>query len=237
MKRLELFLVSMVLITTVGFLTATTAQEQNQPDSLDMIDNTLLKPQTSNEVESLNSQHTTHPLAVGPTDVQMDFQELPSEVQKMLETTKADSFNFQKSIVRDVKTLSFNQLVTRKERISSRSPSLSVKDEGKPDSNKEWVLNQIVEHRTSSRLIRESDGSLDFGELPTRPGIQSVLDYPDDAIQTFYNFVRLFVDTVLPGPLPYGELIVVDPYNITLTLYHISFFQCCISESLILIRY
>ena len=54
---------------------------------------------------------------------------------------------------------------------------------------------------------------LDFGELPTVTGIESVIELGQDALQTFYNLVRLFIDGIRPGPLPYGKLIMQWKYT------------------------
>ena len=64
------------------------------------------------------------------------------------------------------------------------------------------------EHRDGGAQFRHTRRTgLDFGELPTITGIESVIELGQDALQIYYNLVRLFIDAIQPGPLPYGKLI------------------------------
>ena len=244
MKYLELLIV-LVLTSTIGSLNATQEEDTSVSDSLDVIDSTLSNLQTSNEVDDIGSQNAAHPARRVSLD--MGFQELPSEVRKMMETIHKDSFpqtssrpvkvedivvetlaplrdNFQESNyleklaielsildesdnVQSEEPFALEHLETQKERINSQ---ISSELEDTPDPNKKWTTNHVVVPHAALRLIRESgmqttSGNFDFGSLPTQPEILSILEYSDDVVQTFYNLVRSFVNTVLPDPLPYGK--------------------------------
>ena len=55
------------------------------------------------------------------------------------------------------------------------------------------------------RRVRQT-GGLDFGDLPTTvPAIESVIDISMGSVDGYFMLVRSFIDTVRPGPLPYGN--------------------------------
>lgn len=242
MKYLELLFTVSILTSTIGLLTATQEGDTSASSSLDLIESTLSNVQTYNEVIDIDSQDAAH--LAKQVSLEMSFEKLPSEVQKMMETAHRDSFlqtdshlprpvkvedivaepltplhdNIQESSlekleielsildefldtpddVQSEETSALRRLETQRERVNSDSN----KFEETHHPNKERTTNQVP--LAALRLIRQSE-NFDFGNLPTRPEIQSVLEYSEDAVQTFYNLVRSFINTVLPGPLPYGK--------------------------------
>lgn len=75
-------------------------------------------------------------------------------------------------------------------------------DESKPDSRGSIMRRNSVEY---VRRVRQT-GGLNFGDLPMgTTTLQSIVAFGLDTLQSYYNMVRLFVDAIRPGPLPYGE--------------------------------
>ena len=71
----------------------------------------------------------------------------------------------------------------------------------------------MVQHQ-NARLRRESESFVDsieervrivFDQLPNGTQIESVIGYLPGALGVYYSLARGFIDTVLPGPLPYGK--------------------------------
>lgn len=70
------------------------------------------------------------------------------------------------------------------------------------------LLDQDVRFPREAESVVESIGDrvrIIFDQLPNGTQIESVFDYLPGALGVYYSIPRSFIDTVLPGPLPYGE--------------------------------
>lgn len=83
-------------------------------------------------------------------------------------------------------------------------------------SNKDPSSQGIESEEVSLDNVRRARqaGNIDFEDLPTLPSVESTTELAMHTLDSYFSMARGFIDTVQPGPLPYGN------WKIYLCLYN-----------------